>query len=496
MSSKSLGITLLLFMLSSNSLFESIIPVEEGVYDVGPSRVFFVHVIASDNYKDYIYVIGLSDNTRVSIYDITDPDAATLVSEGTVNKEENFLFKATFRKYYKIITDKPVVAWLVGGSAHNWPENNYGGCGGSTFYPSVEGSYVGREFIYIAGGTYYYTTGTGSAWLGTDVYTQIPPASFETKVYSIQQADIKVYNASGALLYQFSMGPDMCKSFPSTCMVTYHVVSTGDIILQCAGGGNCFTIAPSTNGNLVGKIHYGSTFAWQRGCFLCISYEAGDVNVYDVDTGVLLYEHNFSGAGEYWYRGGLGIVTVRPGFNLEMALEQAAHANNVGTRNLRFESTANIMVYIGDTESSYYDDDSPKTIGDDLAFAGGIDAKEFYVYAPTYLIIFAPSDVHLTINGTSQDLKANHYLNLAGSALYHIVSDKPIIVEVEGLGTGAAATANDYAEYLLSFPDIPATSPEISIKSTFDITTVIVGAIVTLVVVISIIIIRNKMKRA
>lgn len=480
-----------LLFLSVLSLIFSIKPVilKEGiVYDIGVSRVFYVHVPPSDNFRDLIIAIGLYDNTHVSIYDITDSEAATLVSEGMVNKKESFYFKAAPRKYYKIIADKPIAAWLVGGAAHNWPDNNYAGCGGSTFYPSVEGSYVGREFIFMAGGTYNANT----AWLGIDIFTPISPAPFETKCYGIEHASVSVYDASGNLLYQFDIGPGMCVNFPTICMEIYHVISTGDIMLQCAGGGNCFTIAPSINGNLVGKVHYGSTFAWQRGCFLVVAYEPCHVKVYDVDTGELLYEHTFTSAGECWYRGGLGIVTVRPTISLEKALELAAKANNVGTRNLKFESTGNIMVYVGDTETIPYEDDSPAGIGDDIAFVGGIEAREFYVYAPTYLVIFAPSDANILINGTSYSLRADHHLTLKGPSLYYILSDQPIIIEVVGQGTGAAATVNDYASYLLSFPNIPIVSPKTSARSPFDIMYIIIIFVVVAICMVSILILILK----
>ena len=343
MSSRSLCIFLLAALLM-NPVLGYLYSQGNKINDVGASHVFFVHIPPSGNYRDYIYVIGLSDNTHISIYDITDPNAPTLAKEGTVNKGKKLLFEAASKKYYKIIADKPVAAWVVGGGGNNWEDHNYAGVGDATFYPSVNGSYVGREFIFMASGTYYYTTGTGNSWLGIDIYTPIPPAPFETKVYGVQAADVKVYDISNSeLLYEFSIGPDMCMSFPSNFLKTYHVVSTGDIMLQCAGGGATFTVAPSTDGNLVGKVHYGSTFAWQRGCFLVISYEPCDVKVYDVDTGELLYEHTFTKAGECWYRGGMGIVTVRPGISAEMAEEIAANANNVGTRNLKFVSTGDIM---------------------------------------------------------------------------------------------------------------------------------------------------------
>ena len=499
MDSKSLCIIFLLAAVSVNPVLGYVKSEENTIKDVGASKVFFVHIPVSGNYRDHIYVIGLSDNTHVSIYDITNPDAPTLVKEGTVDNGKNLLFEATSKKYYKIIADRSVVAWAVGGSGANWEDDNYDGVGDAIFYPSVNGSYVGRDFTFMASGAYYYTTGTGNSWLGTDVYTQIPSSNFETKVYSVQAADITVYNASGAPLYQFFMGPDMCRNFPSLAWETYHVVSTGDIILQCAGGGATFTVAPSTDGNLVGKVHYGSTFAWQRGCFLCISYEPGHVNVYDVDTGALLYEHTFTMAGEYWYRGGMGMVVVRPGFDINVALENAKHVNNVGSKNLKFESTGDIVVYVGDTAGSNIWDDSPSAIGDNIGFAGGIDAKEFYVYAPSHLVVFAPWDVYLEVNGTSQDLKENYYLNLAKEGLYHIVSDKPVIVQVVGLSGGPTNNPPrgvSYAEYLVSFPDISATVPETGgTGSGFDITTIVIGAAIAGVAAVALLMIMRSKKK-
>jgi len=65
--------------------------------------------------------------------------------------------------------------------------------------------------------------------------------------------------------------------------------------------------------------------------------------------------------------------------------------------------------------------------------------------------------------------------------------------EVEGLGTGASATVNDYAAYLMSFSEIPATVPEIGGgTSGFDITTIAIGVTFAAAVVILLVIMRRK----
>jgi len=457
-----LSIFLLIILLSSFVFSNNNVSANSVKYDTGVHTAFFVHVPMSDNFRDNIYLVGLEDNTNFKIYDITD-NTSTLKKEGTIGRGQVSEYKATTKKFYKIIADKSLEGYIIGGTWAGWKDQSDAVLSGSMFNPSTNGSFVGREFIFMAGGSWYNPTpeAVGQGTYASPINApSVPVRSMaHINIYSIQSSHIQIFNmTSGELLSEFDMGPDMYRAFQTTEWAMYRIVSTGDLVVQNPGGGSCAKYAPSTDGGFVGKVHYGTTQAYQRGCFLVIAYEPCDVDIFDVDTGEKIFHHSFESVGMWGFGGNISAYWTPFG---------RQNTNNLGTRNLKFVSTGNTAVLVGDTQDSITGGVipfSPIFIGDDVSYVGGIDDKEFYVYAASYLVIFAAKDARVEVNSTIYNIKKDGYLWIKQGGFFHILSDATIIVEAVFLGSGwglsySSAGIQDYATALVSASDISSTAP-------------------------------------
>ena len=368
-----------------------------GVVESGVHTSFWGYAPASGP-PVYIDVVGLYDKTDVWIVDITK--APRLAASGTVDRMKLYTFELFSEMCFKVLASKPVAVSLGGGGAY--------GFGWNTFYPSVNGSFVGKEFIFMA----------------------VPSGYKEHNIFAVEEADVTIYNVTtGEMIFRQVLLEDQyatVRLLPSRRV--YHIVSTGKIMVS-SWTGNSLTTIPSTTGRFVGRRFFGVTIAWERDSYALFAYEDSNVKVYDLETGEQYAEHNLS-KGEYLYQGG------------------------IGTKHLLFESTGDISVLCGDTEGG----DEIEWMGDDITFAGGKDGKEFWIYAVWGVpgaVIIAWTDTEVKVNGTLYRLKADQYIKLKPQSFYHIVANKEIFVEILGLD----GTWNDWGTYLISYPWVTGGSP-------------------------------------
>lgn len=440
-------------------------------YDIGVHTAFFVHIPQSDNFRDNIYIVGLEDNTHFKIYDITE-DSPFLACEGTINRGQIFEYKAAAKKFYKIISNKPLQGYIIGGQWAGWKDQSSAVLSGSIFHPSVEGKLVGREFFVLAGGSYYNPT-PGAVGQGTFASPIDAPSVPERdmgfiKIFGLEDSHVKIFNATdGKLLVEFDIGPDMCRVFETKQWTLYHIISTGNIIVQDPGGGTCVEYAPSITGGYVGKVHYGASQAFHRGCFLIIAYEPCYVEVYDLDTGEKLFDHTFEGPGIWGFGGNISAYWTPEG---------RRNTNNLGTKNLKFVSTGNTAVLVGDTQDSITGGVipfSPNFIGDDVTFVGGIDGKDFFFFTSGYFVIFAADNARVEVNKIKEDgsfdstvykIEKDRYVWVKKSGFFHVISNATIIIEAIFFGSGwglsySSAGLQDYATALISASEVSNEPP-------------------------------------
>jgi hypothetical protein len=184
-----------------------------------------------------VYIVGNHDDTSVDVYSL--PELGTL-AEFVVDRFEERSMQVPSGSMFKIISDKPVTVILAGGSDIAAVNASI-----STFYTSVEGGYLGREFIFR---TFYKEEGSGG------VYT----------VYALEESKVAVYDSSGAEVKSFKLSANEFKDFVLDTSKVYRITSTGYIMLQSFfvlnlghGSGAWKSHAvPSLEGTFVGK-HFG-----------------------------------------------------------------------------------------------------------------------------------------------------------------------------------------------------------------------------------------------
>lgn len=358
--------------------------------DVGVHTVFYFYMPPGGPYIDFV---GIHNRTNIWLFDITKEEAK-LVRFGSVDRMK-LLTHHDIRggRYYKVIATKPVAVSIGGDGAYSFGYN--------TFYPSVEGSYVGKEFIFMA----------------------VPSGYREHVIFGIESSEVEVYDSAGRKVFEDSVPAYFYVKIDLKEREMYRISSSGNITVS-TWSGNSIAACPSINGSFVGRKFFGVTIPWATGAFAVFAYEDSDVIVHGAATPY----RRVLRRGEYWYQSGVGKVY------------------------LTFESSGDIAVWTGDIEGPV---DHITYMGDDITFIGGREGKEFIFYAPHAVaapggaVIFAWKDTEVYVNETRYVLREDRYLNLK-TGFYHVKANNTIIIQI----LGEDGVFNDWGTYLISSPEL------------------------------------------
>ncbi len=341
-------------------------------------------------------VIGLEDGTDIEIVNLAD---GSVLQALTLNRLQTLNgFNPGTNVAFKVRATKPVVGYYTDFAAHN------------AFLPSMDGTPVGREFIG------YFDVNSG-------LY-----------VYAYEDASVRLYNTSGTLVLNRNVRAGTYTTLPITG-ATYRAVSSGRIAIQTTGNTG-YTTVPSSSGAGVGRLFYFATQNSGSGGSLGVfAYDAANVEVFDMDTGVSLYTTSLA-PGDFWFQ------------------------NPVGNRRLRLVSDGDVEVWAGDNEGGA----TAQFLGDDLSFAGGREGTEFLLHelASGVVMFGVNNGTAVEINGNVVDtLNMDDYrvyapADLVGgnNGVHRIVTSQPVVIQTLGtanvlndLGTyiGGATTRHRYA---------------------------------------------------
>jgi uncharacterized repeat protein (TIGR01451 family) len=225
-------------------------------------------------------------------------------------------------------------------------------------------------------------------------------------VFAMEDASVGVYDTSGSLVASRTMSAGEYWDL-SLSNAVYHIISTGRIAIEAVGN-DAYTTVPSIKGNGVGRRFYFATYELSHhpGALAVFAYQDTDVDVFDLDSGSLVYSQTIN-LGNYWWQ------------------------TNVGTRRLRLQSTGLVEVWAGSVQGGNNIED----LGDDLSFAGGDGGREYYLHSlRDGSVIFAPFDnTQVNVDGTVYDLNKDEYLHLDGCCYFrHIQSSQPILIQTLG----------------------------------------------------------------
>lgn len=213
----------------------------------GAYRKNYGHV---DNGTAILDIVGYNDSTHVMLYDISGVEPR-IIESFVVNRMQLYNTTLPAKTYFKLVSDKPIYASIKGGGGYSFSAD---WSGPSVFYPSTDGGFAGKEFIFLAdfslAGALLYTGGPGPT------------------IYGVEDADVKIFDADGNIVWQGSVKANQTLNqvkIPNNRKV-YRIVSTGRIMFANWGAETYYTYValPSPMGGYTGKFFFGSQDAGGR----------------------------------------------------------------------------------------------------------------------------------------------------------------------------------------------------------------------------------------
>jgi len=392
---------------------------------------FYNHVGSSP----ILDVIGIADGTAVEVRNVT---SGGLVDSFTVNRME--LHETILRNdtYFKVVSSKLVAVCLRSGGEV------------STFYPSVDGTFIGKEFIFMA-------------LLGAQ------------RIFFVEGGSVTVYDREGRVVAESQGSANSVKDVSLRGYDVYRAVSTGSVLIASIAS-SFFQYLPSLTGGFIGRHFYGGPFGdhgWVTSIYV-VALEESEVSVYDLTKPGWLIAlegpivRKRLAAGESWYN-----ITV------------------LGDTPMRIESTGNISVLAGQgggegghpwSKTGWWMVPAfttmreslplPEYLGDDIKVIGALANQEIGFYAPTEAIIFPTEDTSVMIDGGATTLRRDAPFTLTGG-VHSVRADAAVIIQIMGVGLRAEFSSmgqynpsmvlyrdySSYASYLVPVQGLGQTYP-------------------------------------
>lgn len=336
-----------------------------------------------------LLVTGNYDGTRCWLYRLPEKQ---LMEEFSVNRFELKAIPIPNGTFFKLVSDKFVTVVLKGGAFLNRVIADTYNADVSTYYPSVKGSYVGKEFIF-------------PATLGEFTFTPY-------RIFSLEDSEIKIYRSDGSLFKEFNAPANTVVKFSPANGTVYHVNSTGYIMVSTFSfAESCFI--PSVEGGFVGRIFYGSgekrlggrgEWAFRSYTFLS-SLEECKIRVFDLSARRWVKE---------FIAPSKSTITMQTNDLAEITFETACYV-------LVAENPVTIL-YL-----------SNSTVEGGLSIAGLKAGEKAVIYVPEgESFIFAAEDCVLIIDGLSFSLSTDDVLRLE-PGIHEVESTGKIIIQVVDL---------------------------------------------------------------
>jgi hypothetical protein len=222
----------------------------------------------------YISILALQDGTRVRVYTLPGKE---LVSETTLSSMEKHYVSLPNGTMFKIVSNKLVSVLLFSppGRGRIPGLNVTESPGANGFYASVDGAYVGKEFIMEA----------SQGLLGFNYY-----------IFAIENAEVMLTAEDGSTR-SFKLNANDYENIQLNPLTTYKVTSTGNIMIRAGGIGGwsdrSFFI-PSAEGGFMGRRFYSVTWysfdEKEEEFFYISALEDTKVTVWDLPNRKVLLE--------------------------------------------------------------------------------------------------------------------------------------------------------------------------------------------------------------
>jgi len=357
------------------------------------------HVFTKSSGRNRVTVIGYNDSTRVTVYDLTGNkmkviesftiDRMKVHSVGFPNEKEANISIPVF---FKVVSDKPVAVLLSSGS-YNVSEISV--AGQSIYYPSTDGGFAGKEFIFLS-------------VPATNIHAR---EGWDYAVYAIEDSVIEIRDKNDKLLKTITLPANSSKRLELFSNKIYRVKSTGRIIIGSWSSWS-FTVCPSHMGGHVGRLFYANPYQTAligSPILLILAQEKpAHVKIFDMETESLLIEKDLQ-PREMWF-------INRKVKDLE------------GLR-VKIESSENIIVYTGSTLVPENTPDTPGQIGSGVSFIIVKANQPTTIFSVSNAYVIAPiGNAEIRINGMRITLPKGSCKNISPGKIT-LTSNETVIVE-------------------------------------------------------------------
>lgn len=378
-------------------------------------------------------VVAYEDGTRIELYDIV---SGLLVNSTILNALEKATFYVPYGMYFKVVASKRVGVLLTGGSAAYDP-GYFSGV--ATFYPSVEGGFRGRTFIFMpAPATHQY--GYTMDLVHRNFYLfALEDVSWELKDrierFSTKDSTSRGGVASTILQSRVNQGGvSAAVGYDSV----FKLTSSGEAIVGSVALGALVQV-PALTGGYVGKTFWAPVHATYRqpgrtAALVIVPLEPGKVTVYRREDMSVVAEREFTESD----------VVEKSFWFLKLG---------IGRFDLLVQSTGDVTVLIAQTLT----EESPDFIGDGIALLGSRPNQEVRFFTPSTAIVFSPVDQTAVIDGETRALKRDQFVIL-GSGVHSVKGSSHLIIQIVAPG---AQGFQKWGHYLIEPMDIDASYPDV-----------------------------------
>ena len=326
-------------------------------------------------------VVACQDDTEVKVYSLPDKE---LVRVATLDKMSKLFTKLPNGTFFKVEANKLLSVTLISGKIGGQdldPGLDFSHVPNS-FYTSVDGGFVGKEFVFIA---------------------SQGPSGLQYRIVALEECEVKVEDEDGNTVQTFRLSANEFEELILGAFEAYGVTSTGNVMVHTTGLG----FIPSVDGGYIGKYFFSTcqvewwpSRARSPNSFQISASQETKVTIYDVELRKFLEQ-----------------LTVPSGENIIMkpvAKEIFIEADKPVT-----------MMYVNNDGTYGY--------GAGLSFMGLGADQNALVYVPTdptrqESYIFTCEETVVTIDSAPIKLSADSIFSLS-AGLHEIATDKNILIQ-------------------------------------------------------------------
>ncbi|MEM2152643.1 MAG: hypothetical protein QW241_05965 [Candidatus Bathyarchaeia archaeon] len=239
-----------------------------------------------------ITVIGYNDSTEVTIYDLTEGvEKARIIDKFTVNRLQYHVtglsnereVNVSIPTFFKVVSNKPVAVLLSTGTYSIDKNILSGQC---IYYPSTDGGFAGKEFIFMAVPAY-------------DIHAR---KGWDYAIYAIEDSEVEVRDSQDNIIKKYTLAANSSRRLEIVGQNVYRIVSTGRIIVGSWAFG--FSICPNYMGGHIGRLFYTNPYGPRllgSECLLIVAQERPTkVKIHDMESGSTLLEKDLQ-PREMWF---------------------------------------------------------------------------------------------------------------------------------------------------------------------------------------------------